>query len=177
MASFTRHRWTGQFYVKCEGGLDCCYSGPQHHARPDVKKWDIENPGLFNKVKYMGLKDTTELHNKTVKGAEAWHTSFHLPFTKAAHVDYDFYVTHNTTGNSTDVITHRIDYAVPGTKLQAGSILYGDFKVQHDLANFRKQFYPPAQCTQPRVMSCGQEKVAEWNRKYFKHEALKRGLL
>ena len=161
-AGFKSHFYSGSYYIKCDS-VDCCCEGD--HDIPDVKKWDIGKPSLLNKVAYLGLKDTTELNDKPVKGAEAWHTSFHLPFTKAAHVDYTYYVTHNTTGNSTDVITHRIDYSVPGTKVKAGSILYGDFKVQHDLAAFRKKFYPPAQCTGPRVMSCNSEKVKEWNKK------------
>ena len=33
--------FTGTFYVKCKGGLNCCIKDKGAHRRPDVKKWDI----------------------------------------------------------------------------------------------------------------------------------------
>ena len=70
--------------------------------------------------------------------------------------------------NGTDVITHRIDYSAPGdTKVKAGSILYGDFKVQHDLDTFRDVFKSPDVCHKPNTLKCTQENIEEWERKYF----------
>ena len=99
---------SGTFYVSCDGGLDCCMkekSGPK--KVPDVKKWDIGMAGkLFNdKITYLGKKDTTELNNKPVKGADAWLETFTIPFT-GVKVNYTYYV----TTNGTDVVTHRIDF-------------------------------------------------------------------
>lgn len=97
-------------------------------------------------------------------------------------VNYTFYITKQ--GN--DTITHRIDFntgpngpqgtvqrcpaghpSEPGVWLQDGSILYGDFQVQHDLEAFRKTFMPPAECLKPNVLACNDEDVEKWDRKYF----------
>ena len=163
---------SGTYYVKCDA-VDCCFEGTNDPVRPDLKQWDIAKPGLFKQVKYLGHLDTTELNKKAIKGAEAWNENDQIPFTKFG-VNYTYFVTRN----GTDVISHRIDYSVPGDEsLKAGQILYGDFKVQKDLAAFRKTFMPPDVCLAKDVMGCDGEKVKEWNKKYFKHEAHKRGLL
>ena len=65
------------------------------------------------------------------------------------------------TQNGTDVISHRIDYTAPGAD---GSILYGDFQVQHDLESFRKTFTVPDECKKPNTLRCGSEMVARVNK-------------
>merc|ERR1712072_53040 len=155
------------YYVKCDA-VDCCYSGK---GRPDVKKWDINTPNLVRKVTYEGVHDTTELNNNPVKSAEVWNEVDKLPFTKAV-VNYTYFVTRNNT----DVITHRINYAVPGTKVQGGSILFGDFKVQHNVTAFRDVFKPPAACNPKHVLlRCPPSKMKEWDQKYFMHGAAMKG--
>merc|ERR1712167_344818 len=107
---------SGEFYIGCEGGLDCCVKD-RHGERPDVKKWDINTPSSMVTTKYLGLKDTTELNGNPVKQAEAWSEQDKLPFTKL-HVDYTFFITRN----GSDIITHRIDFAAAGTGVNASSI-------------------------------------------------------
>merc|ERR1712100_291093 len=86
-------------------------------------------------------------------------------------VNYTYFVTQQ--GN--DTISHRIDYSVPmDPKLKAGSILYGDFQVQHDLDTFRQTFVPPPQCLGKGVMSCDGNHIQRVERKYFKHSALRK---
>lgn len=53
----------------------------------------------------------------------------------------------------------------------------GNFTIQRDIEAFKKVFEPPAACLKNNVLSCGRKKVKEWNRKYFKHAAAKRGWL
>ena len=164
MASFTRHRWTGQFYVKCEGGLDCCYSGPEHHARPDVKKWDIgqSKPGGFlnDTVTHLGTRKTTNLDGPVT--ADAWLETFNLPFTHTG-VNYTYFITKAANG---DVITQRIDFGVKNNAKATGTILYGDFEVQHNITSFRDVFEGPAACLKPNTFRCASDKVAEWDAKY-----------
>lgn len=154
--------YTGTYYVKCDA-VNCCVK--DRHQRPDVKKWDIGQAGkLFgDKITYLGKRTTTGLDNSTTVTADAWNEVFNLPFS-SVKINYTYYIT--IDGNET--ITHRIDYSAPGEpKVQAGHILYGDFKVQHDLDTFRDVFKAPAECLKPNVLSCPSDKVDEWDRKYF----------
>merc|ERR1712118_577665 len=69
-----------------------------------------------------------------------------------------------------DVISHRIDYEAPGTA--PGSILYGNFTVQHDFDAFKEAFFAlPEACQSNQVMSCGDETVEQIGRKYFRHSS------
>jgi len=154
---------TGTWYVKCDA-VDCCYDGSSSEA-PNLKFWDIPKSSWTNKVTYQGKVDTTELNNKTVL-ADKWNS--------LGVVNYTYFVTQQ--GN--DTISHRIDYSVPmDPKLKAGSILYGDFQVQHDLDTFRQTFVPPPQCLGKGVMSCDGDHIQRVERKHFKHSALRKGLL
>ena len=121
------------------------------------------------KTTYLGKHDTEELNNKTVTGADVWSQVTTLPFAKKLAVNYTFYITKQ--GN--DTISHRIDFIVPGQT--AGSILYGDFQPQHDLAAFRKTFMPPAPCLKKNVLPCADGFAQKIAKKYNKHEALRRG--
>merc|ERR1711871_1215994 len=139
---------TGRYYVKCDS-VDCCKEAtPDHNPAP--KKWDIAPTSWWSSTKttYLGKHDTEELNNKTVTGADVWSQVTTLPFAKKLAVNYTFYITKQ--GN--DTISHRIDFIVPGQT--AGSILYGDFQPQHDLAAFRKTFMPPAPCLKKNVLPC-----------------------
>merc|ERR1712216_1005876 len=119
---------TGTWYVKCDA-VDCCYDSQPEP--PNLKQWDIARSGWTHKLTYFGKEDTTELNNKTVL-ADKWNS--------LGVINYTYFVTQQ--GN--DTISHRIDYSVPmDPKLKAGSILYGDFQVQHDLDTFRQTFVPP----------------------------------
>merc|ERR1712110_667363 len=80
---------SGTYYIKCDA-VDCCYGGDGVGSRPDVKKWDINKPGFLTQVKYVGLKDTTELNGKPVRQAEVWQELDKLPFTKGLEVTYDY---------------------------------------------------------------------------------------
>lgn len=161
-----KSEYSGTFYVKCDA-VDCCVGGDAGNRIPDVKQWDIGNGGLLDKVTYLGKQDTTELNDAVVKDADVYSDKFHLPFTKVG-VNYTYFVTESNN----DTITHRIDYSAPGA---SGSILYGDFQVQHDIESFRSVFVPPAACLKPNTLKCSDNKVREWNQKYFKHEAARRG--
>ena len=157
------HFPSGTYYQKCDA-VECCFGGKtgSRPERPDVKKWDIAKPGILTSVKFAGMKNTTELEGKAVN-AEAWDQRIMVPL--PGHKSFGINYTYFITRNNSDIITHRIDFAVPGTSVKAGSILYGDFKVQKDLDSFRKTFYPPAVCAKARRCSEGQEE--EWNKKYF----------
>merc|ERR1712159_201404 len=166
-----RGAWTGTFYVACDA-VDCCKDGDE--PVPDLKEWDIPPSKGLTKVGFGGFKDTTELNNKPVKHAEQWNQDTHIPFSKVG-VNYSYYITRETNGNQTDVITHRIDYGAP--KIQPGSILYGNFTVIHadKIEDFKKTFQPPPACLKNNVLTCADKKVKEWNTKYFKHAAAERG--
>lgn len=165
-----RSEYSGTYYVKCDS-VNCCKGddGPERHAAPDVKKWDIGQAGrlLRDNITYLGKLQTTELNGKTVT-ADAWNELFNLPMTKDK-INYTYFVT--ASGN--DTITHRIDYSVPGLpKVPAGAILYGNFTVQHDLDTFRDVFKAPAECLKPNTLKCTKDKIQEWERKYFSHSRL-----
>lgn len=159
-------KYTGTFYVACDA-VDCCYDG--ENRVPDVKQWDIGASNLFDKVEYLGKQDTTELNDVAVKDADVYTQKFHIPFTKVG-VNYTYFVTED--GNN-DTITHRIDFSAPGA---AGTILYGDFQVVHDIDSFRSTFVPPDVCLKPNTLRCTDKQLKSWNRKYFKHAAAKMGL-
>merc|ERR1712087_528772 len=82
-------------------------------------------------------------------------------------IDYDYFVHRTDTG---DVVSHRIQYNVSGTDVPAGTILYGDFQVQHDLDTFIQTFTPPAECLKPNVLKCPSHQVQSWEKAHFKHD-------
>lgn len=163
---------TGTWYYKCDS-VDCCFSGtagsykPSPQYFPDVKKWDISTQGTLSgvKVSFDGFKDTTELYDNVIPGAEQWSEKHHL-----MNVNYSYHLHREDNG---DVISHRIDYSAIGTA--PGSILYGNFTVQHDIDSFKQAFFTlPAQCQSSYVRGCGD--VDQIERKYFKHASWLRDL-
>lgn len=143
------------FYSKCES-INCCYKD-----NDIMKKWDLHDSHFLQPVKvtYMGLVNTTELGGATVL-AERWHEEDTVAF-GAAHVTYDYFITRD----GDDVITHRIDFGASG--VDPGSILYSDFKVQHNLTQFAKTFEIPAECEQ--AIRCPDDHMAEWGVQPKKH--------
>jgi len=163
----TNFAW-GTYYINCDS-VDCCYGGhtSTYPTRPDVKKWDINSPGPITSVEFKGIEDTTELNDNPVKSAEHWRETDKLPFTRGLNVTYHHYITRN----SADIISHRIDFTAPSAQ---GSILYGNFTVQHNVTAFRDTFKIPDMCYpqgsgRGHALSCGTAKVEEWEKKYFKH--------
>jgi len=159
-----KSQFSGTWLLKCDA-VNCCYEGDENRDPADVKKWDIFHPTghldpFRRQVAYLGNQQTTELNGKVVPNADAWNEVDHLPFTKQS-VNYTYFVTKNA-GN--DTITHRIDFTAPGAD---GSILYGDFQVQHNLTAFRKaiQQYVPAECLKPNTLQCASEHAKKWNSK------------
>lgn len=148
---------SGTYYLKCDA-VDCCYGGDQQGEPADVKKWDIDTPGLFKKVKFIAFNDTTELNDNPVKQAEHWRD------TDFGKVTYDHYITRNNA----DIISHRIDYQAPPA-VPPGSILYGNFTVIHNKTAFRKMFSLPDACKPGNLLPCDSGIVAKWERAYFKH--------
>merc|ERR1712137_276116 len=147
------------YYIKCDA-VDCCYSDFS------MKKWDIANPSMLTKVKFVAYEDTTELNENPVAGAEHWNEYSDFSIFKFG-IAYDYYV-HRT--ESSDVISHRINFNASGVG-QAGEILYGNFTVQHDLDSFKQVFTPPPQCMKNNVLRCADQKVKSWEQKHFKHAA------
>jgi len=172
-----KHALQGTFYLKCDGGVDCCFStqdgrGGDKPVRPDVKGWDIAKNNLLHRVEYIGTHDIKDLYND-VPNAETWFEKDHIPFTNVG-VNYTYYITRN----GSDIISHRIHYTAP--TVSPGDILYGNFTVQKDIESFRKVFTPPDVCYpqgsgKGHALSCDGNKVAEWERKYFKHSAASKG--
>jgi hypothetical protein len=164
---------SGTWYYKCES-VNCCFSGGPGDQYPpadipDLKKWDISTQGKLSgvKVQFDGFKDTTELYDKVIPGAEQWSEKHRI-----MSVNYSYHLHREDNG---DVISHRIDYVAPGTA--PGSILYGNFSVQHDFDAFKQAFFAlPEACQSSQVMSCGDEKVEQIERKYFKHSSWLRDL-
>jgi hypothetical protein len=162
---------SGTFYYKCDS-VDCCFDGAGSYPPaeiPDVKKWDIPTPGRLSRVKvhFDGFKDTTELYDKLVPGAEQWSEKHAL-----LPVNYSYHLHREDNG---DVISHRIDYEAPGTA--PGSILYGNFTVQHDTDAFKTAFFTlPAACQNGQMFSCGPDRVEQIERKFFKHSTWMRDL-
>jgi hypothetical protein len=162
---------SGTFYYKCET-VNCCFSGLGSYPPteiPDVKQWDISSQKKLSgvKVQFDGFKDTTELYDNVIPGAEQWSEKHRL-----MSVNYSYHLHREDNG---DIISHRIDYEAPGTS--PGSILYGNFTVQHDLDAFKAAaFTLPEACQGGRVMSCGDDMVEQIERKYFKHSSWLREL-
>jgi len=144
------------YYLGCDA-VNCCYSDFK------MKEWDIEKSGWISKTSFVAYEDTTELNENPVIGAEHWTTHDTLP---KVGIDYDYFI-HRT--NTSDVISHRIDFNVSGTDLPAGTILYGDFQVRHDLDNLRAEFTPPAECLKANVLKCPNEHVDRVEQAHFKH--------
>jgi hypothetical protein len=135
------------YYIGCYA-VNCCYT--DFH----MKEWDIQGPSMYTTTEFIGYEDTTELNGKTVTGAEHWQEKSKF---MGVGVDYDYFIHRTDDG---DVISHRIDFNVSGTDVPAGSILYGDFEVQHDLDTFKQTFTPPDECLKPNVLKCPSDKVA-----------------
>merc|ERR1712151_682520 len=93
-------------------------------------------------------------------------TSTNLPIGKVS-VGYEYFI-HRT--EDSDVISHRIDYNVSGVDGPGGTILYGDFQVQHDVDTFKDVFTPPAECLKPNVLKCPSQQVQSWEKNHFKHD-------
>jgi len=138
-------------------GPDCC----KCENADSPKFWDIADGGMFTKVGFVGYEDTTELNDNPVKGAEHWATSSVLP--KVLTVTYDYFLHREDNG---DVISHRIDFNT--SVEQSGSILYGNFAVQHDLDAHRERFAVPQQC-KGNILDCC-DSMDEIDSKYFKHD-------
>lgn len=160
---------SGTYLINCDA-VDCCYEGDQQGDPADVKQWDIyHSNGRWNPthpvVSYLGKQRTTELYNKSVV-ADAWRETIHLPFAKKATINYTYYV----TVNSSDVISHRIDFQSPAVD---GSILYGNFQVQHDIAQFRKTFVVPPECQHNNILSCNTGTVERLAKKFHPHTLVK----
>jgi hypothetical protein len=158
---------SGTWYYKCNV-VDCCFHGKSGEYKPgpidipDVKQWDISTAGRFD-----GFKDTTELYDNVIPGAEQWSEKHHL-----MNVNYSYHLHREDNG---DVISHRIDYQAVGAT--PGSILYGNFTVQHDIDAFKTAFFTlPASCQAGTVRGCGDEQVDQIERKYFKHSSWLRDL-
>jgi hypothetical protein len=151
------------YYVKCDA-VNCC----KCDNADEPKFWDIADPGLFTKVHFQGFEDTTELNDNPVKGAEHWVQSSVLP--KILSVSYDYYLHREETG---DVISHRIDFNT--SVEQSGSILYGNFEVQHDIDAHRQRFAVPDVC-KGNILDCGCDDGGsdKLDAKYFKHDYLRR---
>merc|ERR1712107_696845 len=120
---------------------------------------------MGTKVDFVGFEDTTELNENPVKSAEHWKMRTKLP--GKIGIGYEYFV-HRT--NNSDVISHRIDFNVSGADIPGGSILYGDFQVQHDLDSFRDVFTPPAECMKNNVLKCPSQQVQSWEKNHFKHD-------
>jgi hypothetical protein len=172
-----KSQYSGTYLIECDS-VDCCYEGDQPGEPADVKQWDIfHSNGKFNpthpEVKYIGKKNTTELNDVVVPNADVWTEVDHLPFTKGDAVNYTYYITLNN--NRTEVISHRIDFFAPGA---IGSILYGDFQVQHDLGAFRTAIKAnlPDSCTHANVLPCNQKHSKKWNAKLPRSFGSRNGL-
>lgn len=141
------------FYFSCDS-INCCY-------KPDtiVKKWDFHS--FFANVSFAGYVNTTELHELPVVGAERWVETDKIPFGKAS---YEYFITRQ----GEDIITHRINYG--GSGVNPGSILYGNFSVQHDVTEFAKTFAEP---TMDCSLQCPDELVAKWESSYFSRNSRK----
>merc|ERR1711976_69268 len=151
------------YYLGCDA-VNCCYSDYS------MKEWDIATPGLLTKVAFVGLEDTTELNDNPVSQAEHWHQNTTL-FLKTS-VSYEYFVTRTETNTSEDIVSHRIDYGAEGPNgpITGGSVLYGNFQVQHDLDSFRQTFAVPEVCQRNNLLKCAGEQVSAWDQKHFKHD-------
>lgn len=145
------------YYLKLYGP-NCCYCNGA-----TFKEWDIHHkPATGIKSFFKGFNDTTELDDKPVVGAEQWHEDDSL-FGKLKLASYDYFLHRE---NNSDVISHRIDYVTDAIR---GTILYGDFQVQHDPEAFSSAFELPSQCV-GNILDCRCDDTDEVHQKYFKHE-------
>jgi len=119
------------YYLKLNGP-NCC----KCDQVDSPKQWDIAKSGLLTKVGFVGFEDTTDLNDNPVTGAEHWNTKSVLP--KVLSVTYDYFLHREENG---DVVSHRINFNT--SVAQEGSILYGNFEVQHDLDAHRARFAVP----------------------------------
>ena len=56
----------------------------------------------------------------------------------------------------------------------AGSILYGDFQVQHDIATFRSTFTVPDECQKANLLQCPPSTSERLKRQYHAHTAARK---
>lgn len=154
-------RFCTAYYEKCDA-VDCCYCDDA-----TFKPWDIES-GTFTKVHFNGYEDTTELNENPIAGAEHWNSNSSVPFIGRLSVAYDYFIHRE---ENQDVISHRIDYHATGVQ---GSILYGDFQVQHDLDAHAARFQTPQRCL-GNIVDCGcdDDGANSWSTRvearHFKH--------
>jgi hypothetical protein len=145
------------YYLKLYGP-NCCYC-----KGATFKEWDIHHKPVDGITSYWkGYNDTTELDDKPVAGAEQWHEDDTL-FKKLKLASYDYFIHRE---NNSDVISHRIDFVAAAVQ---GSILYGDFQVQHDPEAFSSAWDLPPQCV-GNILDCHCDDTDEVHQKYFKHE-------
>lgn len=166
-----KHRAGGElnYYLGCYA-VNCCYKDFK------MKQWDIPQAGLLTHVNFVGIEDTTELDNNVVHQAEHWHQNTTI-FLKTS-VAYEYFVTRAQTNGTEDIISHRIDFGAEGPNgpMTGGSILYGDFKVQHDIDTFKQTFAVPEVCNKPNLLKCPSSQDEFVEQKYFKHDAFVRSL-
>jgi hypothetical protein len=145
------------YYLKLYGP-NCCYCNDAN-----FKDWDIhQKPATGITSAFVAFEDTTELDNKTIAGAEHWHEDDTL-FGKLNLASYEYYIHRE---NTSDIISHRIDFTAAAV---SGSILYGDFQVQHDPESFSSNWDIPQQCL-GNIMDCHCDDTDEVHQKYFKHD-------
>merc|ERR1712046_208371 len=158
-------KYTGTYYVKCQS-VNCCKGGS--HDRPNPKKWDIGQTKK-SEITHLGANDIQDLDG-AVAGADTWNEVFQpIPFSQLS-VNYTYYIPQS----GDDIISHRIDYSAPGSDVQSGQILYGNFIVKHadELDAFREVFQAPAECLKPNTLTCRQDDVEDWDRKFFRGHAV-----
>merc|ERR550537_2113844 len=153
-------RFCTAYYEKCDA-VNCCKC-----KDATFKAWDIHT-GTFTKTNFVGYEDTTELNDNPVKGAEHWKENSSVPIVGKFSIGYDYFLHREANA---DIISHRIDYSAEFAG-QSGSILYGDFQVQHDIDSFAQKFVKPQRC-QGNILDCGCDDGANTkvDQKYFKHD-------
>merc|ERR1712107_164338 len=145
------------FYLKLYGP-NCCYCDDAN-----FKEWDIHHkPATGTKASFVAFEDTTELEDKPILGAEHRHEDDTL-FGRLKLASYDYYLHRE---NTSDIISHRINYMATAIN---GTILYGDFQVQHDIEMFASAWDVPSQC-QGNILDCGCDDTDEVHEKFFKHD-------
>ena len=78
-------------------------------------------------------------------------------------ITYDYFL---HRGDSGDVVSHRIDFDT--TVQQSGSILYGNFSVQHDIDAHRQRFAAPEVC-KGNILNCCPD-IDKIEAKWLKHD-------
>lgn len=144
------------YYLKYYA-VDCCYCDDA-----SFKEWDISK-----KASFVALEDTTELDDKPIVGAEHWNEKETI-FGKLTLASYDYFLHREDAGNDTaDVISHRIDFFTAAIN---GTILYGDFQVQHDIEAHAAAWDLPTECKKTNLLKCGCDAGDDVHEKYFKHD-------